>query len=89
MSGIAFILNMAFTVYRWLLIARILMSWLPVSGSNPVINAVTNFIYEVTEPFLEPFRRLIPISSGMPVDFSPIIAFFVLGLIQSLVLRFF
>ena len=86
MSSIAFILNMAFSVYKWLLIARILMSWLPVSGSNPLVNSATNFIYEVTEPFLAPFRKLIPMNSG--IDFSPIIAFFVLGLIQSLVLKF-
>jgi YggT family protein len=64
------------------------MSWLPVSGSNQLLNSAMSFIYDVTEPFLAPFRRIIPMSSGMPIDFSPILAFFVLGLIQSLVFSF-
>jgi len=86
--SLAYILDMAFSVYRWLLIARILITLLPVSGSNHMLNSAMNFIYEVTEPFLAPFRKIIPISPSMPVDFSPILAFFVLGLIQSLVFRF-
>lgn len=88
MNSIGNILDMAFEVYRWLIIARILMSWLPVSNSNSLVNSVMSFIYDVTEPFLAPFRRLIPISSSLPIDFSPILALLALGLIQSFVSRF-
>ncbi|MDK2925196.1 MAG: YggT family protein, partial [Bacillota bacterium] len=42
------------------------------------------FIYKVTEPFLEPFRRLLP-PVGM-IDFSPILALLVLSFIRRLVL---
>jgi YggT family protein len=71
--------DVAFQVYTWLLIIRILLSWVRHNPYQPVIR----FIYEVTEPFLGLFRRIIPPIG--PLDLSPIVAFFVLQLIRQLV----
>ena len=82
------LVDSAFNLYMILLLARIIMSWIPLPD-NPTLNAVYRFIYDVTEPFLGLFRRLLPMAQlgGMGVDFSPIIAFFVLRLIHGLVIQ--
>ena len=83
MYSVARIIDMAFTVFTWLLIARVLLSWLPLSRPNQIVN----FIYEITEPVLAPFRRIIPASPSFPIDFSPLLALLAIDLIRSLLLR--
>ncbi|TNJ66441.1 YggT family protein [Paenibacillus hemerocallicola] len=57
------------TVYTYLVIAYVLLSWLP--------NARDSFIGEIlgklVEPYLSLFRRFIPPIGGM-IDISPIVA---------------
>jgi len=81
------LVDTVFQVYSLLLLARIILSWIPLPTSNQGIRAVITFIYDVTEPYLSIFRRVLPIASfgGVGIDFSPIIAFFVLGLVHNLV----
>lgn len=73
---------MVFKVYYFLLIARVIMSWISL-GDNPL----TRFIYDTTEPVLGLFRRLIPPRPSFPLDFSPILAFVVLQVVESILLR--
>ncbi|MBQ3180672.1 MAG: YggT family protein [Firmicutes bacterium] len=75
--------HFAFEIYYILIMANILLSWFPVVRGN----AITVFIYEMTEPYLRIFRRMLPPSPRMPIDFSPIIAIFVLYMLESLVTR--
>lgn len=82
MSPLITLVDMAIEVYTWLLLARIIMSWLPsIDRYHPVVK----FIYSITEPVLRPFRNLIPPVNG--IDLSPIVVFFVLGLVRRLVMR--
>ena len=39
------------------------------------------FLWDITEPVLAPIRRAIPTFGGL--DFSPVIAFFLLNLLES------
>ena len=56
----------------WLaILVRVILSWFPVDPSNPIIRLV----WDVTEPILAPFRRVIP-RIGM-FDLSPLAAFLV------------
>lgn len=71
--------NVAFQVYTYLLIIRILLSWIRHNPYQPLIR----FVYEVTDPYLGVFRRFIPPLGA--VDFSPIAAFFVLQLLWKIV----
>lgn len=80
-----YLVRTAFEVLNWLIIARVLLSWIRHDPYHPVIR----FIYEITEPVLKPFRRLIPPRPGMPIDWSPIIAILVLQFIERAVLRLF
>ncbi|WP_210363747.1 YggT family protein [Bacillus sp. REN3] len=61
-------------IYQWALIIYIFMSWFP----NARETAIGQFLARICEPYLEPFRRIIP-SIGM-IDISPIVAFIVLRL---------
>lgn len=77
------------SVYRWLIIVRILLSWIPLP-ENDIVRMVYRFIYDATEPYLGLFRRLIPSlgrKGGMGFDFSPILAIMVLYIIENLVRR--
>ncbi|MCE3235338.1 MAG: hypothetical protein K0Q50_1518 [Vampirovibrio sp.] len=65
-------------LYRWILIARILLTWLP---NINWYNQPFKFMRDVTDPVMAPFSRLIPPIGG--IDFSPILLFFVLGLLQN------
>jgi YggT family protein len=66
-------------LYEWVLIARILLSWFP---AIDWYNQPWRGLFEVTEPVLGPFRRLIPPIGGL--DISPIVLFFVLNLLINL-----
>ena len=63
-----------------LVIARVVVSWVAPTGGGLVA-----FIYQATEPFLAPIRRFIPPSGGL--DWAPLIAMLVLGLLLRVVVR--
>lgn len=69
----------AFSIYYWLLFLRIIMSWFRLPA-NKIFQHIWNFIYDLTEPVLALFRRIMPsvMVGAVGVDFSPIIAFIVL-----------
>lgn len=78
-----YIVNLIFTVYTFLLIARVLGSWFPRFAHSQVMR----FIAFYTDPYLNLFRKIIP-PLGM-IDISPIIAFFALQMLQYLILAIF
>lgn len=75
------VIRIAFELMQWLIIARVLLSWFRV-GSN----RITVFIYEVTEPILRPIRKVIH-RGASPLDFSPIVAIFLLQMIEMFILN--
>jgi YggT family protein len=74
-------------VYVILIFVRILMSWLPRIPYNPALRAVLGFVEDVTDPYLNLFRRVIPpvrIGPGA-LDQSPMVATFVLIIVGRIV----
>ncbi len=67
------------TGLAWLIIARSIMTWFPNSQNNPVVQLLN----QITDPIMEPLRRLIP-RVGM-FDFTPMIAVLVLFFLASIV----
>lgn len=63
-------------IYSFLIIIYILMSWFPGARESQF----GYFLGTIVEPFLEPFRRIIPPIGGM-IDISPIVALLVLRLL--------
>src|SRR3954465_9047603 len=70
-------------VYILLIVAYILTSWLRLPYS-PTLNRIQRFLYDVCEPYLRLFRRLIP-SIG-PMDLSPIVGILVLYILNRLII---
>lgn len=70
-------------IYTLLIFVRILMSWIPRMPYNPALNVVVRFVEDVTDPYLDLFRRFIP-PIGM-LDISPIVALLVLRLVGQIV----
>jgi len=79
--------NNLFSVYIALLIARIVLSWIPRMPYNPVLRAVTGFVEDVSDPYLNLFRRFVPALRVGPaaLDLSPIVGIFVLIILQSVI----
>ncbi len=79
--------NTLVLVYLVLIFIRILMSWIPRMPYNRVLNTVLTFVSDVTDPYLNLFRRFIPPLRMGPgaLDLSPIIATFVLLIVGGLV----
>jgi uncharacterized protein YggT (Ycf19 family) len=75
-------------VYYWLIIIRVVLSWIPLP-ENDIVRLIYRFIYDATEPYLGLFRRIIPSMGrgGVGFDFSPIVGILVLFVIENLVSR--
>jgi len=72
------------TVYTLVILAYVLSSWLRLPYS-PWLNRIQRFLYDVSEPYLRLFRRVLP-SMG-PLDLSPMIAVIVLWILEQVVIR--
>lgn len=73
-------LAQAINLYVVLLFVRILLSWVVSPGQW--FRQPLRFLYDITEPLLGAVRQLIPPIGGL--DLSPILAFFLLELLSSL-----
>ena len=65
------------TILQIAIIGRAVLSWFPVSPTSPLVSILN----EITEPVLAPLRRVVP-RIGM-IDITPMVAIFVLYIIQS------
>ncbi|WP_252313860.1 YggT family protein [Sinobaca sp. H24] len=74
MAQIGAILAAGMQIYSFIVLAYILMSWFP----NARETSIGQMIGSIVEPFLEPFRRVIP-PLGM-FDISPLVALLVLNM---------
>jgi YggT family protein len=67
------------TVYKYILLASVIISWVNADPYNPIVN----FIYRATEPVLRRVRRYMP-NTGM-IDLSPLVLFALIYLVQIVV----
>lgn len=67
-------------LYSLIVLAAVIMSWLPVNRRNALVTA----LYAATEPVLAPIRRVLPPTGGL--DLSPMVLLIVRQLLKRLVL---
>ena len=80
--ALAKIIDMALTLYMWIIVARALISWVNPDPYNPIVR----FLYRATEPVLAPIRRWLPLR-GLGIDISPIIVIALIIFLQSFLLK--
>jgi YggT family protein len=68
-------------VYVLVLILYVLTSWVQLPYS---LKPVQRFLYDVCEPYLRFWRRILPFRAG-PIDFSPMVAIIALGIVSQIV----
>ena len=74
-------------VYLVLIFIRIIVSWFGSIPYHPWLSAFLTFVNDVTNPYLNLFRRFIPMVRMGPaaLDLSPIVATFVLLIVGGIV----
>ncbi|HEX9146501.1 MAG TPA: YggT family protein [Candidatus Binatia bacterium] len=80
--AVAQVLDYVLWAYMWIVIARVIISWVNADPSNPLVR----FIYGATEPVLEPVRRALPVYTG-GFDLSPIVVWIAGLFLQHFLVR--
>ncbi|MCL2372175.1 MAG: YggT family protein [Defluviitaleaceae bacterium] len=77
-----------FRIMWGMLFARVILSWFPMARGNMLMG----LLYAFTEPLLLPIRKLIQRSPlggpGMMIDFSILIAFVLLRIVEGVLISF-
>jgi YggT family protein len=86
-NDIAHYVNTLIVVYIVLIFVRILMSWVPRVPYYRWLDAILTFVREVTDPYLNLFRRFMPALrvGGAGLDLSPMVATFVLIIVGRII----
>jgi YggT family protein len=82
LSAFATILDIALTIYMWIIIIRALLSWVNPDPYNPIVQ----FLHSITDPVMFRVRQLMPMS-GMGIDFSPIIVILAIIFLQEFLVK--
>jgi YggT family protein len=90
MRALLDVILLALQLYTWLLVAAAILSWLVVfnvvNTRNQFVGMISDFLYRVTEPALRLIRPFIPNLGG--IDLSFIVLFFVIILIERIILLY-
>ena len=84
LNPIAALLIEVLEIYKWIVIAAVIVSWLTafnvINQYNNFVRTVLRILIALTEPVFRPIRRLIPPVGGL--DLSPIIVFVIIWFLQ-------
>ena len=78
-SSVVTFIEVFIYVYILLIFAFVLLSWIRLPYS-PTVSRVQRFLYDVCDPYLRLFRRVLPPLG--PLDLSPIVGIFALVIVQ-------
>jgi YggT family protein len=70
LTEVELFVNVFVGVYTLAILAYILTSWVQLPYS---LRPAQRFLYDVCDPYLRLWRRIIPVSAG-PIDFTPMVA---------------
>jgi len=86
-NDVADYVSALFLVYLILIFIRIVASFIPRMPYRPWLKATLDFVHEVTDPYLNFFRRFLPPmgGGGFALDLSPMIGVFLLIVAEAIV----
>lgn len=82
LAAVAQVVNIALTIYMWIIIARAVLSWVNPDPHNTIVQ----IIYRATEPVLFWVRTKLPINLG-GLDISPIIVLLAIYFLKAFVVQ--
>ena len=86
--GISGLVALVFQVYFLVLLARVILSWMNLSSQRGIASNIGLVVYRLTEPLLNPIRSwLRPYQRNTPMDFSPLVLWLALSVIEQLLLH--
>ncbi len=81
------LIDLVFTAFYVILLARVIFSWVPISSRSPALVQLRSFCYRITDPLLQPIRRLLaPYQRNSSVDFSPLVLIVLLSIVKRILL---
>jgi len=90
MQSLAVFIDTLISIFIWILLIQVIMSWLIsfriVNMSNQFVRMVYDVTYRLTEPLLRPIRRILPHLGG--IDVSPIILILLIQLLRNLLFEY-
>jgi YggT family protein len=90
MRAILDVVLLVLDLYKWVVIAGVVLSWLlafnVVNYSNNLVRSVWQAVNALTEPLLAPIRRFMPNLGGL--DISPVILLLGVFFVQSVIARY-
>lgn len=75
---VAQVLEGALSLYFWIVLAAVVMSWIEPNPYNPIVRAV----YAVTEPLFDWIREHLPVLFG-GIDLSPLVVVLLIGFLSQ------
>jgi YggT family protein len=84
LNPIAALLIEVLEIYKWIVIAAVIVSWLTafnvINQNNQFVRTLLRILISLTEPVFRPIRKVIPAIGGL--DLSPIIVFVIIWFLQ-------
>lgn len=74
------VVSVLFTIYYYLILAHVIISWVP----DLQRTRLAEIVHVLTEPVLVPLRRLVPLPG---IDISPLLAIIVLQIVQRFLIN--
>lgn len=93
MRYIALFLDRILQAIEFLLIVRIIISWIIPRNNfyrrqKNIFDELINVLYQITDPILNPFKILLPLG-GLTLDIGPIVVFIIIRVLRGLLIYFF
>ena len=84
LNPIAALLIEVLEIYKWIVIAAVIVSWLTafnvINQHNQFVRTLLRILISLTEPVFRPIRKVVPAIGGL--DLSPIIVFVIIWFLQ-------
>ena len=78
-------------IYWYIILATVVISWLRafniINSGNPSVRQIESVLDTLTEPILNPIRRVLPNLGGL--DFSPVVVLFIISFLEQSALPYF
>lgn len=89
MNAVIDLILVVLQLYRYVVLATIILSWLisfnVINTRNQAVYQINQILNRLTEPLLRPIRRIIPPISGL--DLSPVVLLLAIFFIERLIVR--